>query len=226
MKLESVKGNEFVLRTPFLDKLEEALNKAEFSDYRDEVLNQAETRKTWDVRGKYVFAWLASRLDIVENICGINEEWPMFSPNAGRGDRVARARLQYADGTDRLIRQRSEPADLTHFSRWNEEKILDHETKVKWSRREDECWAYCNLLSYRYPENENRSPLRRILLYSVFIDYPKPGDPDPRGFLLRQMELIRDHNSEQALRTFYTFNLAEDRDRRQGTMAVMRKGDE
>ena len=56
--------------------------------------------------------------------------------------------------------------------------------------------------------------------YRVYIDYPAPNDPDPRGFLLRQMELTRDHNSESASRTFYTFNLPEDRDNRKGRMEV------
>jgi hypothetical protein len=179
---------------------------------------------TWNARGKYVLAWLASRLDIVENICGINEEWPMFSPNASPGVYLARARLQYADGTECLIRQHAEPADLTRFSHWNQEKILDHETKVRWSdTREDECWGWCNLLSYRHAVNEHGSPLKRILLYRVFIDYPPPGDPDPRGFLLRQMELTRDHDSPNASRTFYTFNLPEDRKHRQGTMEPVPK---
>jgi hypothetical protein len=168
-----------------------------------------------DACGKYAFAWVASRLDIVENICGINEEWPMFSPNASRGDYFARSRLLYADGSERLIRQNSEPADLTRFTRWNKEKILDHETKVKWtSSREDECWAWCGMLAHRHARNDDGSPLKTILLYRVYIDYPAPNDPDPRGFLLEQMELTRDHNSEMASRTFYTYDVES----RTGTM--------
>jgi hypothetical protein len=207
-KLESAKSDGYQLRKPFLDKLEETLGKRDFLEYRDALLDHAEKTKTWGARSKYIFAWLTSRLDIVENMCGINEEWPMFSPNASRGDFFARSRLQYADGTERLIRQLSEPADLTRFTRWNVEKILDHETKVKWtSGREDECWAWCGLLAHRYAKNEHGSPLTTILLYRVYIDYPAPNDPDPRGFLLEQMELTRDHTSPEASPTFYTYDV-------------------
>ncbi len=212
------------LRAEGGDALQKRLDEsfASIRDYFDPWPTKETTRAkltNWGAGGKYVCAWLASRLDIVENLCGINEEWPMFSPNVSPGDFFARARLIYADGTESLIRQNSEPADLTRFTRWNMEKILDHETKVQWTdNRIDECKGWCNLLSYRYAHNEYGAPLQQIKLYRVWIDYPAPND-DPRSFLLKQMELTRDQSCENASRTFYTYDV----EKREGEMAEKSK---
>jgi hypothetical protein len=203
------------------DKLRQELDEsfASVRDYFNPWPKAAVRAKltSWDARGKYVVAWLASRLDIVENMCGINEEWPMFSPNVSKGKYVTRAVLQYADGTACLVRQNSEPADLTRFTHWNVEKILDHETKVQWKPgRFDECWGWCNLLAHRYPRNEQGSTLVKILLYRVRIELPSPGQ-EPRSFYLKQMELIRDAGYGQASDTFFTF----DAKTREATMEKM-----
>src|SRR5262245_50843936 len=67
----------------------------------------------WPARGKYALAWLSSRLEFVENLVGFNQEWPMFSPNVGRYQRIARATLIYADGSQREVRSKGDPETLT-----------------------------------------------------------------------------------------------------------------
>jgi hypothetical protein len=136
--------------------------------------------------GKYALCWLNTRLEFVENVAGINEEWPMFSPNVSRRQRVTRARLLYADGSERVRRNHGDPEDLTRYSHWFEEKVLDHELKVRASRgNEDEAFGYCNLLAHRYRLNAEGSPLRKIRLFAVAYNLPPP-DVDARAFLAAQ----------------------------------------
>jgi hypothetical protein len=162
---------------------------------------------TWDACSRYAVAWLSSRLDLVENTVGFDQTWRMFSPNVATWHHVVRARLQYSDGSEYLVKQALEPADLTCYTRWNVEKILNFEVDVCWERgRIEECRGWCNLLSHRYARNEAGAPLTSIFLYEVRIDYPAPGE-EPRAFLHHQMEMIRDHHSEKASRTFFTFNV-------------------
>jgi hypothetical protein len=136
--------------------------------------------------GKYTLCWLNSRLEFVENVAGINEEWPMFSPNVSRRQRVARARLIYADGSQRVQRNHGDPEDLTRYSHWFEEKVLDHELKVRDGEGyKDEAKGYCNLLAHRYRLNAKGHPLRKIRLFMVRYRLPPP-DVDARAFLAAQ----------------------------------------
>ncbi len=170
----------------------------------DEIRTRLASGEDW---GKYSLAWLSSRLSLVENAAGFNQEWQMFSPSVGTNVHLGRARLCYEDGTERTVRQHTEPADLTRFFRWSDHIDLQFE---KYANRDedmdDECWGWCNVLSYRWPHNENGVPLQKILLYEIRIDYPPPG-VDARAFLRDQMDKIRDHHSENASRTFYTFDV-------------------
>ena len=168
----------------------------------------------WDARGRYAVAWLCSRLDFVENVCGIRQEWRMFSPNIAVSHHVTRARLVYADGSERVINQTAEPADLTRFTRWNKEKILDFERDTAWEPgRSDECWGWCNRLCHCHGHNDAGSPLKTICLYCVRIDVAAPGE-DVRAALLRQMALINDRNPGHVSGTFYTFDV----EKRSGVM--------
>jgi hypothetical protein len=127
-------------------------------------------------KGKFAFVWLSSRLDLVEELIGFNQEWPMFSPNVSQEKRVTRARLTYADGQQRIIRSLSDPENLTHYWRWNQEKILDHETKARNDENyEEECFGYCNLLAHRYATNSAGSPLVSIRLYRVKYEFAQPS---------------------------------------------------
>jgi hypothetical protein len=126
----------------------------------------------------------------------------MFSPGASTYVHVTRARLRYADGSERLVRCRRDPEDLTRFSHWGEKKVLAHESKVKQRKgRIDEAWGYCNLLSHRYAHNDNGSPLVRIHLYQVRIDYPEPG-VDAHAWYTEQSR-----NPSRVYPDFYVFDV-------------------
>lgn len=130
---------------------------------------------SWRDGGKYVYCWLNTRLSFLENLVGINEEWPMFSPYVAAKKDITRARLTFADGTTRIVRQRRDPEDLCHYSHWFEEKVLNYERLVLhdgWDRYKR---GYCNLLAYRYPRNAAGSPLVSIRLFNVTYEFPPPG---------------------------------------------------
>jgi hypothetical protein len=129
--------------------------------------------RTWKDGGKWALTWLTTRLGFVEEVLGVPEEWPMFSPSASRRKWVARARLIYSDGGERIIRGKCDPEDLTRYSHWFEEKVLDYELKVK-ERRDDDNYGYCNLLMHRYARTDGGAELVRIVLYQVRYDLPPP----------------------------------------------------
>jgi hypothetical protein len=141
---------------------------------------------SWGDAGKYTICWLCTRLEFIENVLGVNEEWPMFSPNVSRAKGAARARLVYADGSTRIVRQLSDPEDLLHYAHWFEEKQLDHEVKVEPdTQREEENLGWCNLLAHRYARNEAGSSVKTIFLFHVYYQLPPPG-VDAREFLRKQ----------------------------------------
>jgi hypothetical protein len=159
--------------------------------------------------GVYALCWLNSRLEFAENVLGFNEEWPMFSPNVSRLKRVARARLTYDDGSEIIQRNHGDPEDLTHYSHWFEEKILDHELKVKDSSgNEDEAFGYCNLLSHRYRLGPRGQQLVKIRLYMVRYYLPPPGE-DARAFLAAQTG--KELPEDQIGPDFYEYNVAQRR---------------
>jgi hypothetical protein len=138
---------------------------------------------------KYGFAWVCSRLEFLENVLGFDEEWEMFSPNVSRGVYLTRNVLLYEDGSERIVRSTGDPEDLTRYAHWFEEKVLDHELKVKNDySREDEILGWCNLLAHRYAVNKAGSPLVEITLLELYYRYPPPGE-DATAFLKKQMEL-------------------------------------
>jgi hypothetical protein len=141
---------------------------------------------TWKDGGKWAVAWLNTRLELYEGIVGCNQEWPMFSPNVRRRVYVARARLIYEDGEEWIVRCRADPEDLTSYSHWFEEKVLDHELKLKEGRhRVDDAFGYCNLLRHRHPTNDRGSALASIRLFLVRYNLPPP-DVDAREWLADQ----------------------------------------
>jgi hypothetical protein len=143
--------------------------------------------------GKYTLTWLASRLGLFEDLVGFNNEWPMFSPNVSRRKTLTRARLFYVDGSERIVRIHGDPVNLNSYFHWNEEKVLDHELKVcDDSGYEDECFAWCNLLSHRYARNSSDSPLVKVRLFQVRYRLPPPG-VDYRAWYNEQMRLTPDH---------------------------------
>jgi hypothetical protein len=163
-----------------------------------------ETREkldTWPDRSRYAAVWLSSRLEFLENLVGFNEEWPMFSPNVSRYKRVVRARLFYSDGSEHEVRSKGDPETLTRYWHWNEEKVLDHELKVK-PRRGDECFGYCNLLSHHYAQNPVGAPLVTIRLFMVWYNLPPPH-VDAREWLAEQSGPPKDQRGSD----FYEFDV-------------------
>ncbi len=126
---------------------------------------------------KWAMCWLSSRCLFVENLLGFDQEWPMFSPNVRRKNTVTRAELTYADGSREEVRMLADPVDLTNYSHWNQEKILDHELHVKEERFGD-CMGYCNLLAHRHATNAAGARLVKISLRAVRYKLPSP-DVDP-----------------------------------------------
>ena len=74
--------------------------------------------------GKYVLTWLGSRQEFIGRVVGVDQDWPMFSPNVGDSDTVGRLLLIYDDGSQREYHLGCDPEDLTSYSHWFAEKHL------------------------------------------------------------------------------------------------------
>lgn len=130
--------------------------------------------KTWQGKSKFALCWVASRLDFIESIAGIPQRWTMFSPNASKGATVARIRLKFQDGSLQDVRLHADPEDLTRYSHWFEEKILDYELKVH--NDYDSRLGYCNYLKHQFKQNPRGSPLEKIYIYKIIYRYPDPEE--------------------------------------------------
>jgi hypothetical protein len=169
--------------TPVTDRFLETLDSV--WDYFKPWPETAVRRKLtgWDHYGMFALSWLASRLDFFESLAGAPKRWTMFSPNASTTATVARMRLLFQDGSRQDVRLTADPADLTSYAHWFEEKILDYELKVAGDY--DSRLGYCNYLSHQHPKNGAGSPLDKIYIYKVRYSYPAPED-DARAVLKAQ----------------------------------------
>jgi hypothetical protein len=125
--------------------------------------------------GWYALSWLTSRLDFFESLVNIPQRWTMFSPSASKEATVARSRLVFRDGSQEIVRLKADPEDLTSYSHWFQEKVLDYELKVA-GRDWDSRFGYCNYLSHRHKTNGKGSPLAKIYIYEIKYKYPDPGE--------------------------------------------------
>lgn len=159
---------------------------------------------SWREGGKFVFCWLNTRLSFFENLVGINEEWPMFSPYVADEKECTRARLTFADGSTQIVRQRRDPEDPCHYSHWFEEKVLNYERLVS-NEKGHMAYnqGYCNLLAHRYHNNAAGSPLVSIRLYTVTYKFPSPGE-DAAAVLRAQ----RDMPADQVSPDYYHYDVA------------------
>jgi hypothetical protein len=144
---------------------------------------------TWEDGGKFALCWLTTRLGFVENLLGLQQHWAMFSPNVVEATSLVRSRLEYADGSCRLVRLSADPEDLTHYGHWFKEKVLEYETALHKRDEGEARLGYCNLLAHRYPLNARKSPLVKISLIKVRINYPPPDEKDKEGVLRAQNHL-------------------------------------
>jgi len=138
----------------------------------------------WEDTGMYVLSWLTSRLDFFESLANTPQRWTMFSPNASRGATVARMRLVFEDGSQQIVRLAADPEDLTDYSHWFQEKVLDYELRVA-GKDWDSRFGYCNYLRHRFEINAKGSPLAKIYIYEIHYNYPNPDD-DARQVLAAQ----------------------------------------
>lgn len=128
----------------------------------------------WQDHSMYVLSWITSRLDFFEHLAGVPQRWTMFSPNASREATVGRFRLEYSDGTTQVVRLTADPEDLTHYSHWWEEKVLDAELKV--AHDYDSRLGYCNYLAHQHRRNRAGAALEKIHIYKITYRYPRPDE--------------------------------------------------
>ncbi len=133
--------------------------------------------------GKYAMVWLSSRMGFVGRMVGVDQDWPMFSPNVGRDDTVARLKLIYDDGSEVEHRLVCDPVDLTAYSHWFEEKRL--QTACKVHRDYDTRLGYCHMVAHHYARHENGAKLVRILVFKCTYNYPSAND-DEQEWLAEQ----------------------------------------
>jgi hypothetical protein len=133
--------------------------------------------------GKYAITWVVTRLSFVGKLVGVDQDWPMFSPNVGNEDTLARLRLVYADGTSEICRHTADPADLTRYGHWFEEKAI--QICLKLHRDYETRMGYCGYLTTIHKTNAAGSPLARIEVFKVWYVYPSPSD-DAFAFLSAQ----------------------------------------
>lgn len=134
---------------------------------------QAKLTSTVDY-GKYAITWSVTRMAFLGRLVGVDQDWPMFSPNVGNEDTLGRLRLVYADGTSEICRHTADPEDLTSFGHWFEEKPI--QICLKLHRDYETRMGYCGWLTTIHKTNSAGSPLVRIEVFKVRYTYPSPSD--------------------------------------------------
>ncbi|HEX2735211.1 MAG TPA: hypothetical protein VHM70_26590 [Polyangiaceae bacterium] len=122
---------------------------------------------------RYAGAWIGTRLGFVGNLLGIDEDWPMFSPNVRRIHITPRARLIYSDGTSEQVWLLSEPYDPTSFHRWFVKRPLQIDLRL--AKDYDARLGVSRNLAERYAESEDGAKLESIEMFEVKYSLPKPG---------------------------------------------------
>ncbi len=149
---------------------------------------------------KYAIVWTASRLRFVGSLVGVDQNWPMFSPNVSDSDTVGRIRLVFADGATQIWHSEADPPDITNYSHWFQEKQLQVATKLP---RDQECrLGYCNWLWHQVPKNSAGAPLTRIEMFKVDYVYPTPRQD---AFTFLDAQRTAQHNREEP---FWMYDVA------------------
>jgi hypothetical protein len=181
--------------------------------------------KSWDDGAKVAACGVYGRLAFLEHLCGVNENWPMFSPSVAAVNYHTRARLVYEvdrddEESDRIVRQNVEPEDYGRYSHWFMERVTNYETRVDDDDAKP-CYGWCNYLVHRYPQNARGAPLVKIVLFQVKVYYPPPGtDPGPHYAEQNRLTVSPprapgsfrsdpERSAAQVLPDFYEFDVAE-----------------
>jgi hypothetical protein len=122
--------------------------------------------------GKYVVVWLGTRLGFVGALLGLDEDWPMFSPNVRRAHVAPRAKLIYADGTREQLWLLGEPYDPTRFHRWLIKRPLQIDLRL--AKDYDARVGVSRNIAERYATSATGSPLETIEMYEVKYSLPGP----------------------------------------------------
>ena len=124
--------------------------------------------------GKYSLTWMHTRLTFISRFAGVDQEFPMFSPNVGTSDTVGRLLLIYEDGSTDVHRLIADPVDLTRYSHWFDKKQKQVEGAV---HNDPDCrLGVCMMVANKFAENESGSPLVKIQVFKVHYDYPNPKE--------------------------------------------------
>ncbi len=135
----------------------------------------SERIESWSDGGKFIVAWLGSRMELLENTLGLRQEWTMFSPSIATSRTMSRARLEYEDGSLQVVRLASDPAEPTNFTHsFSTYRKMSYETTILDDSGMRQ--GYCNYLRHRFAENESGSPLRAIYIYEIKYRCPAPGE--------------------------------------------------
>lgn len=124
--------------------------------------------------GKYSLTWIGSRMGFVGRMVGVDQDWPMFSPNVTDDDTMGRLLLIYADGSQVEYYLICDPRDLTSYSHWFQEKHLQTEFKVH--KDAAARLGFCRMLARREPRDKHGTALVRIQVFKVHYRYPSPYD--------------------------------------------------
>jgi hypothetical protein len=135
---------------------------------------------TW---ARYVVVWVGTRLNFMGALFGLDQNWPMFSPNVRRTQVVPRVKLLYEDGTRHQVWLLGEPSDLTRFHRWFVKRPLQIDLRLHqdWDAR----LGVSRNLAQRFAHSASGSRLVSIEMYEVKYNLPKPGE-DAQHILAKQ----------------------------------------
>jgi len=123
---------------------------------------------------KYAAVWLKLRLDFVGRFTGVTQNWVMFSPNASRSRIVHRARLEFEDGAETVLRGTMEPRDFTRYSHWWDDRVLHGELRL--GKTEFGRCSWARQLAATQVHSERGAKLRKIVLYEANYQLPEAGD--------------------------------------------------
>lgn len=155
---------------------------------------------------KYAVTWLGTRLGFWGRISGVDQNWPMFSPNVRRKRTVTHIRLVYADQSMVSVRLLPEPRRLTSFSRWFVKRPL--QVQLKLHKSADSRKGMDNYLRHRYGQNQSGSPLKRIDYYKLRYRWPKPKH-NAHKYLRKQQRKAR----KSLEHPYYRYSVATNRGR-------------
>lgn len=132
---------------------------------------------------RYAVVWVGTRLNFMGALFGLDQNWPMFSPNVRRTQVVPRAKLLYEDGTRHQVWLLGEPSDLTRFHRWFVKRPLQIDLRLHqdWDAR----LGVSRNLAQRFAHSASGSRLVSIEMYEVKYNLPKPGE-DAQHILAKQ----------------------------------------